>query len=171
MVRNESGTLNGVESSDEKRAVWEQFRFTVCPNGYVNVENLSYGDESGDHIYSVEVSNGSATGCSCPHATYRDAHCKHQHAVEQAPIVVSSASAASVNPTVATDGGQVTEHEHDSPKVTIHREPEGVGGALYGRCENCGVECVADHDGHISILHEKSCPGDSNPDEIDETPL
>ena len=97
---------NGVESVDEKRARFERFGMTVCANGYVNVENQSYGDDSGAHIYSVEVSNGEAVGCSCPHAVHRGAHCKHQVAVEQRPIVVSSASAASDNSRVATDGGE-----------------------------------------------------------------
>ena len=72
---------------------------------------------------------------------------------------------------VATDGGQVTQDTDDSPKVTIHREDAEYGGVLYGRCETCGVECVADTDGHISVLHEEECPGDSNPDEINDAPL
>jgi hypothetical protein len=117
-------------SVDEQRATWEEYRFTVCPNGFVNVENLSYGDESGDHIYSVEVSNGSATGCSCPHATYRDARCKHQIAVEQAPIVLSSAS-ASASPTVRADGSGSDETDHSADPIgseapDMGRGPKGV---------------------------------------------
>lgn len=81
---------------------------TVCANGVVNVHNQNYGecDDPLAHIYSVEVTDGKATGCSCPHATYRDAHCKHQRAVEARPLVVSSASAAGATfAPVATDGG------------------------------------------------------------------
>jgi len=70
-------------------------------SGYVNVRNDSYSE--GDHIYSVEVDDGEATGCSCPHAIHRGAHCKHQVAVENSPIVLSSASATTAP--VATDGG------------------------------------------------------------------
>lgn len=123
-------------SVDEQRATWEEYRFTVCPNGFVNVENLSYGDESGDHIYSVEVSNGSVTGCSCPHATYRDARCKHQIAVEQAPLVITSASAsANTSPVVATDGSGNSEGSDDidhsadvvgSERPDFDRGPSGV---------------------------------------------
>lgn len=110
-------------SVDEQRATWEEYRFTVCPNGYVNVENLSYGDESGDHIYSVGVSGGSVTGCSCPHATYRGARCKHQIAVEEAPIVLSSTKAsANTSPVVAMDGSGNTE---GTDEVDHSAEPVG----------------------------------------------
>lgn len=95
------------ESVDEKRAQYERMRFTVCANGYVNVCNQSYGDDAGAHIYSVRVEGGEATGCSCPHATHRGAHCKHQCAVEARPLVVSTATAAGdTYAPVATDGGQ-----------------------------------------------------------------
>lgn len=96
------------ESVDEQRARWEgtNYGMTVCENGVVNVENRNYGDDSGAHVYSVEVDGGSATGCSCPHAVHRGAHCKHQRAVEDRPLVVSAASAASASyAPVATDGG------------------------------------------------------------------
>jgi hypothetical protein len=109
-------------SVDEQRAKWENFAFAVCSNGFVNVENRSYGEESGEHIYSVKVSNGSATGCSCPHATYNLAEseqCKHQYAVEQSPLVVSSATATgtdtSGNQMVRADGGKVTEDTDGTP--------------------------------------------------------
>jgi len=76
--------------------------------GYVNVRNDSHGDDSGAHIYSVRVENGEATGCSCPHAVHRGAHCKHQVAVEERPLVVSSTTAAgAATARVATDGGEV----------------------------------------------------------------
>ena len=78
---------------------------TVCANGVVNVENQSYGDDAGDHVYSVEVNDGEAVGCSCPHAVHRGAHCKHQAAIENSPITLSSASTASATK-VATDEGE-----------------------------------------------------------------
>lgn len=114
-------------TDDERRATWEQFTMTVCGGpggGYVNVRNDSH-DNPGDHIHSVHVEDGEADGCSCEHATYRDAHCKHQHAVEKNPLVLSSADAASAATTgkqVATDGGRDEEPDPDM------------------RCEDCGEE-------------------------------
>jgi hypothetical protein len=110
MSNQNPSSEKGSESVDEQRARWESanFRMTVCANGVVNVHNQNYGecDDPLAHIYSVEVTDGKATGCSCPHATYRDAHCKHQRAVEARPLVVSSASAAGATfAPVATDGG------------------------------------------------------------------
>lgn len=94
----EKATDDG-ESIDEKRARFEQFSFRVPtdsdgePAGYVNVANHSYGDEqAGEHCYTVEVRDGEAVGCSCPHATYRDAHCKHQIVCEQVEAVMIAAS-------------------------------------------------------------------------------
>ena len=93
-------------TTDERRAEWERFTMTVCENGVVNVRNDSHGDTAGDHIYSVRVEGRSAVGCSCPHATYRNAHCKHQIAVENRPLIVSSADAAGAQtPRIAADGG------------------------------------------------------------------
>ena len=93
-------------SVDEKRAAAERFAMTVCANGVVNVRNDSYGDDAGAHIYSVEVTDGEAVGCSCPHHVHRSAICKHMIAVENSPITVSSASAAGATREVATDGGR-----------------------------------------------------------------
>jgi hypothetical protein len=117
MNQNTVEAENGDEPTvDERRAEWEEFQFTVCPEvGYVNVANLSHGDAN-DHTYSVEVKNGEAVGCSCPHAIHRGAHCKHQIAVEQSPIVLSSASAASETPEVTTDGGRECDHITDDPE-------------------------------------------------------
>ena len=106
-------------TDDKRRAAWERFTMTVCGGnggGYVNVRNDSH-DNPGEHIHSVHVTNGEADGCSCKHATYRDAHCKHQIAVEQRPLVVASAdaasaaSAATTGKQVATDGGTVVESD------------------------------------------------------------
>lgn len=91
-------------SVDEQRAEWEEFQFTVCETGHVNVCNKSHNNDA-NHTYSVEVNDGEAVGCSCPHHVHRDAHCKHQVAVEQSPIVLSSANAAA-SKTLLTDGGE-----------------------------------------------------------------
>jgi len=93
MSKNETNGQESGESVDEQRARWERFSMTVLDGdggGYVNVRNDSHGDDAGAHIYSVAVENGEATGCSCPHAVHRGAHCKHQVAVENRPLVVSS---------------------------------------------------------------------------------
>ena len=80
-------------SIDERRATYEQFSFRVPAPGFVNVANHSYGEEeTGEHCYTVEVRDREAVGCSCPHATYRDAHCKHQVVVENAECVLLAAS-------------------------------------------------------------------------------
>jgi len=80
-------------SVDEQRARYEQFSFRVPAAGYVNVANHSYGDsEAGEHCYTVEIADGEAIGCTCPHATHRDAHCKHQIACESVECVMLAAS-------------------------------------------------------------------------------
>ena len=130
MRTDEPSSQESGESVDEKRARFERFAMTVCANGVVNVENQSYGDDAGDHVYSVEVNDGEAVGCSCPHAVHRGAHCKHQIAVEQSPIVLSSASAASETPEVATDGGRECDHITDDPEdclICELQEKYGVG--------------------------------------------
>jgi hypothetical protein len=103
MNDNATSGQEASESVDEQRAQWEgaNFGMTVCANGVVNVENRNYNENG--HIYSVRVADGVATGCSCPHATHRGAHCKHQVAVEDRPLVVSATYAP-----VATDGGEVS---------------------------------------------------------------
>lgn len=92
-------------SAVEKRARWEAMSMTVCRNGVVNVRNDSYGEEAGEHVYSVLVGDGETLKCSCPADSYQP-KCKHRIAVEQAPVVLSSASAAGAIPQVAADGGQ-----------------------------------------------------------------
>jgi hypothetical protein len=106
MNTNETRGQETSESIDELRAEWERMQFTVCENGYVNVCNQSHNDDS-DHTYPVEVSERGATGCSCPHYQHRspEGGCKHMIAVENSPITLSSASAASETREVMTDGG------------------------------------------------------------------
>jgi len=102
---NRSNSNDESSSVGEQRAQWEEFQFTVCPEvGYVNVCNRSHNDDAA-HTYSVEVNDGEAVGCSCPHAVHRGAHCKHQIGVERSPLVLHSASAAE-QARVATDGDE-----------------------------------------------------------------
>ena len=102
---------------------------TVCENGYVNVCNESHNDDS-NHTYSVEVNDGEATGCSCPHAVHRGAHCKHQIVVENSPIVVSIASAATAP--VVTDGGKSTITDDDDERPARSESPDMGGGDSSG---------------------------------------
>lgn len=107
MNDNATSGQEGSESVDEQRAQWEgaNYGMMVCRNGVVNVENRNYNEPG--HISSVEVADGRAVGCSCPHATHCGAHCKHQVAVEDRPLVVASATAAgATGAPVATNGGQ-----------------------------------------------------------------
>jgi len=122
MSKNETSGQESGESIDEKRAQYERMQFTVCENGYVNVCNQSHNDDS-DHTYSVEVSERGATGCSCPHYQHRspEGGCKHMIAVENSPITLSSASAASTT-RIATDGG--TEDDRFLPPEHPEHVPE-----------------------------------------------
>jgi DNA-directed RNA polymerase subunit M/transcription elongation factor TFIIS len=165
--------LSGQErTDDERRAESEEFTMTVLGGGgggYVNVHNVSRddGDDAPDaHIHSVHVENGEADGCSCPHAQYRDAHCKHQCAVEKNPLVVSSADAASASAAttgkqVATDGGtrqvapadetdteaddnQTDDSDDKRPQTdhwgheVKHYDDEPVGAGEKSECQSCG---------------------------------
>ena len=134
MSKNETSEQESGESVDEKRAEWERFSMTVLDGeggGYVNVRNDSYSD--GDHTYSVKVSERGATGCSCPHYQHRspEGGCKHMIAVEQSPIVLSTASATSAP--VATDGGEdtITDDEGDE-RPARSESPEMGGGPTSG---------------------------------------
>ena len=106
MTRNDAthGGDETAEDNDERRAEWERFSMTVVGGdggGYVNVRNDSH-ENPGEHIHSVRIADGEADGCSCPHATYRGAHCKHQRAVEARPLILASADAASAASTDET---------------------------------------------------------------------
>jgi hypothetical protein len=130
-----SNVLNRLESVPStttlKRAHWEAFAFTVCPNGVVNVTNASYGPDATGHTYSVRLDtttdaddDGVPVSCSCPHHQHRDASCKHMVAVAiTEPVRIAATHAgrdadadaasaqdaetdAHADPRVLTDGGR-----------------------------------------------------------------
>jgi len=80
-------------SKVEKRARWEAMEFRLGAPNTVHVENVSYGEESGDHAYLVMVEDGETVECTCPADQYMD-KCKHRYAVEDEPAVVEAASAS-----------------------------------------------------------------------------
>ena len=142
----ESSGQEPSESVDEQRAEWERFTMVVVGGnggGYVNVRNDSH-ENPGEHIHTVKVEDGHAVDCRCAHAKYRDAHCKHQHAVEQCPLVVASADAASSNVStattrqqVATDGGRVEQPDPDMRcEECSHEWRESVEGAACPACSS-----------------------------------
>ena len=59
MSKATSGTESSIERT-EQRARWESFTFTVPAANVVKVENQSYGDESAEHQYLVNVAAGAA---------------------------------------------------------------------------------------------------------------
>jgi len=76
-----------------RRAEWEAFEFRVPAEGRVRVENVSYGEESAEHVYVVSVANGEAVECSCPADEYQPGACKHRLAVANQEAVILAASA------------------------------------------------------------------------------
>ena len=128
-------------------------------SGFVNVRNDSHGDDAGAHIYSVEVTDGEATGCSCPHAIHRGAHCKHQVAVENSSIVLSSAQAASQ--VVMTDGG--TEDDRFLPPEHPEHVPEDEDEVEDDEHAGSGLSTVTGWASGESTVNED--------EEVDETPL
>ena len=80
-------------STIEQRARWEAMEFEVRAPGVVRVENVSYGDKSGEHVYLVIVESGETVECTCPADRYQD-KCKHRHAVEEQEVILDAASAS-----------------------------------------------------------------------------
>ena len=80
-------------STVEKRARWEAMEFRLGAPNTAHVENVSYGEESGDHAYLVMVGAGETVECTCPADQYI-AKCKHWLAVENEPAVVEAGSAS-----------------------------------------------------------------------------
>lgn len=86
-----------------KRARLEAFEFRVPAQGAVRVENASYGDESGEHVYVVKTAGGETTECTCPADEYQPGKCKHRLAVEHTPPVLEAATADDSERAEATD--------------------------------------------------------------------
>jgi hypothetical protein len=80
-------------STVEKRARWEAMEFRLGAPNTVHVENVSYGEESGNHAYLIMVEAGETVECTCPADQYM-AKCKHRLAVENEPAVVEAGSAS-----------------------------------------------------------------------------
>ena len=80
-------------STIEERAQWEAMEFRLGAPNTVRVENVSYGDESGEHVYLVTVEDGAAIECTCPANEYQD-KCKHRHAVKANEAVLEAAASA-----------------------------------------------------------------------------
>lgn len=78
-----------------KRARWEDMSFTLGAPGIVKVVNESYGaEERHRHAYLVNVTDGEATGCTCPAFDKYLGDCKHMAAVEANDPVIDAASAS-----------------------------------------------------------------------------
>jgi hypothetical protein len=96
----------------DRQAQREAFSFGVCPNGIVNVQNNSYGNDAGVHTYSVDPVSGQKSelvdnGCSCKAAKYHAVNglCKHQLAVRANEAVMLAAETAYAT----TETGQSTD--------------------------------------------------------------
>jgi hypothetical protein len=97
------------QSKTELRAQWEGFEFRVPAEGRVRVENVSYGEDSDEHVYVVSVESSIPFDCTCPAWEYHNPEggCKHMVAVENQPAVLTAASVSDSGRQVATDGGDV----------------------------------------------------------------
>jgi hypothetical protein len=78
----------------EKRAAWEAMEFRLGAPGAMRVESVSYGAESGEHVYVVTVEEGATIEDTCPADQYQPGQCKHRHAVEanEAAVIADSAN-------------------------------------------------------------------------------
>ncbi len=125
----ESNVLSQLQfdASTAKRAQWEAFEFTLEAPGLVRVTNGSYGDDSENHSYRVNVENGIPVACECKADTYQKGACKHRVAVAiRGPVL----SAGAHTPVVA-DGGQLIDAGDDGAIIT--ENPDA--------CENGQVGC------------------------------
>jgi hypothetical protein len=82
-------------STIEKRAQWEPMEFRLGAPNTVRVENVSYGENSDEHVYLVTVKDGAAIECTCPADEYQE-KCKHRHAIEDRPALLRAGSASMV---------------------------------------------------------------------------
>lgn len=146
-----SGQETGEPSKTELRAQWEGFEFRVPAPGRVRVENVSYGEDSDDHVYVVEVAEYvGATSCTCPSDEYREGECKHQVAVENQEAVIEAATEgmtgaySSDGSRVAADGGKERDESDGSDDEGSESEdderPTQWEYADFGGGESSGVD-------------------------------
>jgi hypothetical protein len=133
---NTSDEQAGEQGDTERRAQWEGFEFRVPAAGRVRVENVSYGEDSDDHVYVVEVAEHvGATSCTCPHREYRSERCKHMAAVENQPAVMQAA-------TTGLDGAFPDPEDDrddaaDEERTTVERAPIMTDGGREIDAESC----------------------------------
>lgn len=97
----------------ERRAQYEDMAFAVCDDGeHVNVCNGSHNDDS-SHTYTVTITDGRATSCTCPDHQYRERRCKHMAGTEATDAIMQA-----VSQHVATDGGVTTERHTTTTDAT-----------------------------------------------------
>ena len=151
--------LSGQERTDneptkaELRAKWEGFELRVPAEGRVRVENVSYGNESDEHVYVVSVESGIPFDCTCPAWKYHNPEggCKHMQAVENQPAVTRAAS-TTTDQQVATDGGTQQAVPTDAGdtndsrpqtdhwgQAVEHFDDEPVGAGEKSECQSCGT--------------------------------
>ena len=140
MTTNE---LSGQERTD--------LEITVCTNGVVNV----HSPES-DRAHSVMLDGeGNAVRCSCKGHKF-NGHCYHTEEVENRPLVVASADAASSDVSTATTGQQVatdggtqqvatdagdtndTRPQTDHWSQPVEHYDDAVGAGESRQCQACG---------------------------------
>jgi hypothetical protein len=76
-----------------QRARWEATEFRLGAPGTVRVDTVSYGAESGEHVYLVIVEDGETVEWTCPADEYQQ-KCKHRIAVEANTAVLEAGNAS-----------------------------------------------------------------------------
>lgn len=106
-------------------------RMSVCRNGVINVRNEVSGSGENHSVFLGD--DGAVLRCSCKGHKF-NGHCYHETAVENSPLVVSSATAASASYSaeVVTDGGTFEGTSNDEADM---------------RCDECGHEWREDDEG------------------------
>lgn len=144
--------IDALEFSEKtgKRAVYEEFSFRPRGGGDIEVENLSHGDDSDEHTYTVHVVGGIPSDCSCPADTYNtvEGACKHRVAVAMRPAVLQAAEHGSDEPLLA-DGGL--------PEYLT--EMSTIDGETVVHCQTCGSE----GDSPETVAHHAECPEGDEP--------
>lgn len=93
-----------------KRAQYEAFTCQPTGDG-IRIRNESHADPA-EHVYTVTITGGVPTACTCPADRYGDTACKHRIAVAiRQPIPDTGIDPAAVDAdrsTPVTDGGDAT---------------------------------------------------------------